>query len=73
MHQSPGGGSRFGLGPKYGGYEGKQYSKHWNYNPIQNGQVLNKDEVKQSYQHPMQYGTSDEGDQEDFDMQDAVI
>ena len=73
MHQSPGAGPRFRQGTKCKGDEVKQYSKHEQYNPIQKGQVLDKDEVKQSYQHPSQYGTSNGGDQEDFDTLDAAI
>ena len=72
MHPSPGAGPRFGQGSKCGGYEGKQYIRHEHRNTIQNGQVLNKDEVKQSYQHPSQYETSDGGDQEDSDTQDSA-
>ena len=68
IHQSPGAVPHFGQGPKYEGYEGKQYNRHGHHHTIQNGQVLDKDEVKQFYQDPKQYGTSDGGDQEDFDM-----
>ena len=72
MQQSPGAGPRFGLGPKCRGYEGKQNTRHKHHNLIQNGKLLGKDEVKQSYEHPKQYGTSDGGDQEDFDMKNAA-
>ena len=72
MYQSQGADPRFEQGQKYGGYEEKQYNRHEHHNPIQNGKLLDKDEVNKSYQLPKQYGTSDGGNQEDFDMQDAV-
>ena len=72
MHQSPSASPRFRQGPKCGGYERKEYNGHAHHNPIQNGQVLGKDEVKQSYEHPIEYGTSDEGDQENYDIQDTA-
>ena len=72
MQQSPGAGSRFGQDPKCGGYEGKQYNRHEHSNQIQSGQVLDEAEIKQSYQHPKYCGTSDRGDLEEFDMQNAA-